>query len=307
MTRSWHAGGMEANRHPEDRNVDCSSAAVNGSSSPPTLIVMAIVNRTPDSFFDRGATFAEDAALQAVDAAVGRGRGHRRHRRCQGRPRRRGGRGRGAPPDRRARRRPSGAAPGAGDQRRHLAGRGRRGLAAGADLLNDTWGGVDPELAEVAAEFGAGLVCAHAGGLAPRTRPHRVGYADVVADVVRTSTGWPTGRSRWESAGRDPDRPGARLRQEHLALAGGHPPARTSWSRRAGRCWSRCPTRTSSARPGRAGRRAADRHARDHGRLAWLGARVFRAHRYAETRRGARQVPPIRGDRPPAVARRGLA
>ena len=34
---------------------------------------MAIVNRTPDSFFDRGATFAEDAALRAVEAAVGEG------------------------------------------------------------------------------------------------------------------------------------------------------------------------------------------------------------------------------------------
>ena len=59
---------------------------------------------------------------------------------------------------------------------------------AGADLLNDTWGGADPRLAEVAAAYGIGLVCAHAGGLAPRTRPHRVGYDDVVADVVRHVT-----------------------------------------------------------------------------------------------------------------------
>ena len=34
---------------------------------------MAIVNRTPDSFYDRGATFAEDAALRAVEAAVENG------------------------------------------------------------------------------------------------------------------------------------------------------------------------------------------------------------------------------------------
>src|SRR5256885_6635154 len=34
---------------------------------------MAIVNRTPDSFFDRGATFAEDAALRAVGTAVADG------------------------------------------------------------------------------------------------------------------------------------------------------------------------------------------------------------------------------------------
>ena len=66
--------------------------------APGELVVMAIVNRTPDSFFDRGATFAADAALRAVERAVGRGRGHHRHRRGQGRPRRRGGRRRGDPP-----------------------------------------------------------------------------------------------------------------------------------------------------------------------------------------------------------------
>ena len=42
---------------------------------------------------------------------------------------------------------------------------------AGADLLNDTWGGVDPRLAEVAAAYGIGLVCAHAGGLRPAHPP----------------------------------------------------------------------------------------------------------------------------------------
>jgi dihydropteroate synthase len=54
---------------------------------------------------------------------------------------------------------------------------------AGADLLNDAWGGADPELAGVAAAHGLGLVCSHAGGLAPRTRPHRPAYPDLVADV----------------------------------------------------------------------------------------------------------------------------
>src|SRR2546423_15585711 len=34
------------------------------------LLVMAIVNRTPDSFYDKGATYAEGAALDAVDRAV---------------------------------------------------------------------------------------------------------------------------------------------------------------------------------------------------------------------------------------------
>ena len=58
---------------------------------------------------------------------------------------------------------------------------------AGADLLNDAWGGADPGLAEVAARHGTGLVCSHAGGLAPRTRPHRPAYDDLVgrADQLR--------------------------------------------------------------------------------------------------------------------------
>ena len=36
-------------------------------------LVMAIVNRTPDSFYDRGAAFADDAALARVDAALAEG------------------------------------------------------------------------------------------------------------------------------------------------------------------------------------------------------------------------------------------
>ena len=40
---------------------------------------------------------------------------------------------------------------------------------------------------------------------------------------------------------------------------------------------------------------------------AWHGARVFRAHQVRETRQVLDMVASIRGDRPPAVARRGLA
>ena len=40
---------------------------------------------------------------------------------------------------------------------------------------------------------------------------------------------------------------------------------------------------------------------------AWLGARVFRAHQVRRTRRVLDMVASIRGYRPPAVARRGLA
>jgi len=55
---------------------------------------------------------------------------------------------------------------------------------AGADLLNDAWGGADPRLTEMAARYRIGLVCSHAGGLPPRTRPHRPAYGDVVHDVT---------------------------------------------------------------------------------------------------------------------------
>jgi dihydropteroate synthase len=40
---------------------------------------------------------------------------------------------------------------------------------------------------------------------------------------------------------------------------------------------------------------------------AWAGARVFRAHQVRPTRRVLDMVASVRGDRPPAVARRGLA
>jgi dihydropteroate synthase len=40
---------------------------------------------------------------------------------------------------------------------------------------------------------------------------------------------------------------------------------------------------------------------------AWHGGRVFRAHQVAATRRALDAVASIRGTRPPAVARRGLA
>ena len=61
---------------------------------------------------------------------------------------------------------------------------GRAACAAGVDLLNDTWSGWDPKLAEVAAEFRVSLVCSHTGGLRPRTRVFRAAYADVMADVL---------------------------------------------------------------------------------------------------------------------------
>jgi dihydropteroate synthase len=64
----------------------------------------------------------------------------------------------------------------------------REVCAAGADLLNDAWGGHDPALAEAAAEFGAAIVCTHTGGLPPRTDPYRIEYDDVVAAAIAETT-----------------------------------------------------------------------------------------------------------------------
>src|SRR5699024_12649245 len=57
-------------------------------------------------------------------------------------------------------------------------------IAAGADLVNDTWAGHDPELVEVAGAHRVGYVCSHTGGAVPRTRPFRVHYDDVVAELT---------------------------------------------------------------------------------------------------------------------------
>ena len=78
---------------------------------------------------------------------------------------------------------------------------GRAVCAAGADVLNDAWGGADPELVDVAAEFDAAIVCTHTGGVTPRTRPFRIEYDDVVAAAIADTTAY---AERAVAAGVDP-------------------------------------------------------------------------------------------------------
>lgn len=59
---------------------------------------------------------------------------------------------------------------------------------AGADLLNDNWANYDGQVIQVAAKYQCGYVCAHTGGLAPRTDPFRPAYEDVVASVIEDTT-----------------------------------------------------------------------------------------------------------------------
>ena len=146
------------------------------------VAVMAIVNRTPDSFYDRGATFGFEAAVAAGERALAEGADWLDVGGVKGGP---------GPPvteadelDRvipllEALRGRTDAVLSVDTYRPGVA---RRALAAGADVVNDPSGLRDPVMAEVAAESGAGLVVMHTGG-PPRTRPHRPAYADVVAEV----------------------------------------------------------------------------------------------------------------------------
>jgi dihydropteroate synthase len=152
---------------------------------PGEFAIMAVVNRTPDSFFDRGRTYGFAAALDAVNGAVDGGADIVDIGGVKAGP------GDEVSPAEEIRRVADLVA---AVRERHpqliisvdtwRAEVGEVVAEAGADLLNDTWGGVDPDLAKVAAKHGIGLVCAHAGRVAPRTRPHRIAYADVVADVI---------------------------------------------------------------------------------------------------------------------------
>lgn len=147
--------------------------------------VMAIVNRTPDSFYDRGATAAEEAALARIDEVIAAGADVIDVGGVKAGP------GpvvdvaeeidRVVPTIAEARRRHPGVTISVDTWRAPVA---EAAIAAGADLVNDTWAGHDPELVEVAGAHGVGYVCSHTGGAVPRTRPFRVHYDDVVADVV---------------------------------------------------------------------------------------------------------------------------
>ena len=276
---------------------------------PGEFAVMAIVNRTPDSFFDHGATFAADAALRAAARAVAEGADIIDI---------------------------GGVKAGPGDEvgvaeeiRRTVptiaalraefpqivisidtwrAEVAVEAVAAGADLINDTWAGADPRLAEVAAETGAGLVCSHTGGLAPRARPYRSAFDDVVADVLATVTGL---AERAVALG---------VRADGILIDPAHDFGKNTRhslevTRRLGELvatgW---PVLVALSNKDFVGETLdLPVHDRLEGTLAatavcaWLGARVFRAHQVRATRRVLDMVASIRGDRPPAVSRRGLA
>jgi dihydropteroate synthase len=273
------------------------------------LAVMAIVNRTPDSFFDRGATYAHDAALAAVERAVAEGAdivdiggvkaGHGETVDAEEEIRRT------VPFIRAVRERYPDLVISVDTWRADVA---ERAVDAGANLLNDTWAGADSGLLDVAAKTGAGLVCSHTGGLPPRTDPHRVAYDDVVADVISTVTGL---AERAVAAGARPD--GILIDPTHDF--GKNTRHSLELTRRLNELvatgWPVLVALSNKDFVGETLDLPVDQ--RLEGTLAattvsaWLGARVFRAHHVRATRRVLDMVASIRGTRPPAVARRALA
>ncbi|ETK37402.1 dihydropteroate synthase [Microbispora sp. ATCC PTA-5024] len=255
---------------------------------PGDFAVMAVVNRTPDSFYDRGSTFAFRAAVDAASRLIDEGADIVDIGGVKAGP------GAEVDPDEEIRRV---AEVVAAVRDRHpdvviSVDTWRSEVAkvvaeAGADLLNDTWGGVDPGLAEVAAAHGIGLVCAHAGRVEPRTRPHRIAYDDVVADVIGYTTDL---AERAVAAG---------VRRDGVLIDPAHDFGKNTWhslevSRRLGEMtatgWPVLVAVSNKDFVGEAlgGLPVGERHA---GTLATLavsalqGARVFRVHDAASARR----------------------
>lgn len=271
-------------------------------------LVMAIVNRTPDSFYDRGATFEDAPAMAAVRRAVDEGADLVDIGGVKAGP--------GSTVDTAEEIRrvvPFVAAIRAEHPdllisvdtwRSEVA---RSAVAAGADLVNDTWAGADPELVPVAAELGVGIVCSHTGGAIPRTRPHRVRYADVVAEVTETVV---SAAERARAAGVaedailiDPTHDFGKNTYHGLELLRAVDVlVNTGW-----------PVLMALSNKDFIGETLgvglSERLEGTLAATAWsaaAGARVFRVHEVAATRRVVDMIAAIQGIRPPARTLRGL-
>jgi dihydropteroate synthase len=271
-------------------------------------LVMGIVNATPDSFYDTGRAFEPAAALELVAEMVADGAdvidigGVKAGLGAEVTPvaeiarvETLVGRVREAHPD---------VAISVDTWRAEVA---RAVLPAGADVVNDAWGGHDPQLAEVAAEHGAGLVCTHTGGLTPRTYARRVRYPDLLGEVTAFLTGL---AERAEAAGVAPDR---------IVLDPGHDFNKNTWH--SLELTRRLAELVALGRPVLVAPSNKDfvgetlglpKEERVEGTMAtvavcaWHGARIFRVHNVRQARRTVDMVASIIGDRPPARVVRTL-
>lgn len=152
-------------------------------------IVMAIINTTPDSFYDKGATAKFDDALARAEKVIAQGA------RIVDIGGVKAGPGDFVSPAEEIDRvvpliaavheRFPGVTISVDTWRSEVAD---RAIAAGATLVNDTWAGHDHELSAVAGQHRVGYVCSHTGGVIPRTRPYRVHFDDVVQSVIEETT-----------------------------------------------------------------------------------------------------------------------
>jgi dihydropteroate synthase len=271
-------------------------------------LMMAIVNRTPDSFYDRGATWAEDAAFERVALVVEQGAEIVDIGGIKAAP--------GVEIDEAEERsrvvdfvaRVRAAYPSlviSVDTWR--ASVGAAVCEAGADVLNDAWGGADPELVDVAAEHSVGLVCTHTGGVTPRTRPYRIEYDDVVASAISDTVAY---AERAVAAG---------VARESVVIDPAHDFGKNTFhsleiTRRLGEMvetgW---PVLVSLSNKDFVGE-TLDQPvgSRLTGTLAatavcaLAGARIYRVHEVVETRQTVDMVSTIAGRRPPQRAIRGL-
>ena len=280
-----------------------------GTFAPTDLLVMAIVNRTRDSFYDRGATFAEEAALDRVRRCVEEGADLIDIGGVKAGP------GEVVDEAEEIRR----TAPFVARVREEFptlvisvdtwrSAVGREVLAAGADVLNDAWGGHDPGLLDVAAEYDAAYICTHTNGATPRQPPHRVEYDDVVAAAIRDTVAL---AERAVAAGVD---------RRSLLIDPAHDFEKNTFhslevTRRLDEMvatgW---PVLVSLSNKDFVGESLdLPTQERVTGTLAatavsaWQGARVYRAHQVRETREVLDMVSVIRGDLPPRKAVRALA
>ena len=271
-------------------------------------LVMAIVNRTTDSFYDHGATWDRERAFARVDEVVAEGADILDI---------------------------GGVKAGPGDtvdeteeiartidfiaavRQRHpdvvisidtwRSAVASQALEAGADLINDAWGGHDPGLVEVAARYDAAIVCTHTGGLVPRTGPYRVEYDDVVTDAVTVTTA--LARSALAAG----------VAAESIIIDPAHDFGKNTWhsleiTRRLGEMvdtgW---PVLVSVSNKDFLGE-ALDLPVSERvpatlaatAVCAWQGARIHRVHQVLQARQVVDFVAVARGDRDPARTLRGL-
>ena len=271
-------------------------------------LMMAIVNRTPDSFYDRGATWDEERAFERVDLVVAEGAEIVDIGGIKAAP---------------------GAEIGPAEEKARVvdfvarvretypdlvisvdtwrAEVGRAVCEAGADVLNDAWGGADPELVDAAAEYGAGLICTHTGGVTPRTRPYRIEYDDVVAAAITDTVAY---AERAVAAG---------VARESVVIDPAHDFGKNTFhsleiTRRLGEMvetgWPVLVSLSNKDFVGETldlpvGERLTGTLAAT-AVCAMAGARIYRVHEVAETRQVVDMVWSIAGRRPPRRAIRGL-